>query len=424
MRYALLVLLAVELMVAGLNYAAVTVPTSPGVLVLTSAPHGGWVIPQHPKAVEYNGKTYIGWINGTTGGIYVQAFTTATGAPIGSPFLIDTPGIDDHNNPALLVRESDKRIIVAFSAHNGPGMFLRISTNAEDVTAFGSAIALDSRIGASDYTYPELYQLTGVADDSIYLFYRDVSGTTGRLAYSSATDAASGTALGWSARTIVLSGAAGLIPYWAVRANTTRIDVMATDRSAGGDEGAVDLGHFYIDGATGNRYKSDGTQITASMPFAHSELTQLETNVTAAFAHDGQSSANPVFAYMVDNGDGTTTAKYARWDGAAWDKGTIYTEDDHPGDNFYGSLAINPTDPEEVYSGIKSGADSSELYRFTSGDLGLTWDAGTAITSGSGDWNAAVSSVHNGSASLPIVWLRGIFRASDDFNFGIRALGV
>lgn len=402
----------------GLNYPGVAPPPPSGeeVFNLTSSPDGGWTAEQTPRAVYYNGNTYFAWVNGQTGDLMIGKYNHSTEAV--TTFTLDTPGVvDDHNNPSVLIRDSDKRVMVAFCLHGAANMWLRISTNPEDISAWGASVNLDSSIGGSHYTYPELYQLTGVTNDPIYLFYRDQSGTTGRLAYTKTTDGGAT----WSARTVVLTAASTHRGYWYGAADASKIQFLATDRDSYGSEGTVDVGHMYLDGSDDSWHKSDGTTISATKPFLHSELTQLETNVAGALVSDAIAGTNPIFAYFIDNG-ATVTGRYARWDGSAWDKGDIYTANHLDLDRYYGYLAINPADHEEVFSGVYSGTGTSELFTFVSGDLGATWDAGTAITTGSGDYNVGATGVVNGVAAMPVIWLRGTFIDSDDFSWAIKGL--
>jgi hypothetical protein len=183
----------------------------------------------------------------------------------------------------------------------------------------------------------------------------------------------------------------------------------------------VDVGHFYIDGTDGNYYQSDGTEITASLPFLHSELTQLESDVVASLPLDGISGVNPTFTYGVDIGSSRLSLKHARWDGAAWDKNEIDEIDHHPLDRFYCYAAINRADPDEVFTGVKTGASSSELYSYVTLDSGATW-SGTAVTSGSTNLNAAPIPVVQGVATMPVMWLRGWILSSSSFSFAIHGL--
>jgi hypothetical protein len=419
-------LLLVALM-PGLNYPG-TPPVGGGgdeeIFNLAASPHGGWTAPQYPRAVYYNGKSYFAWVNGGTGAIFIASYDHSTETVQGPTQLDSMAGlVDTHHNPAILIRDSDKRILVAFSLHGGPNMFLMVSTNPEDVTSFAAATNLDSSLGGGAYTYPALVQLTGVASDPIYLLWRNnTSGSgasqTGELAYSTSTDG--GTT--WAAQTRLLTGASTHIPYWQIASDyDTRIDILSTDRDAYASDGAVDVGHFYIDGTDGNYYQSDGTEITASLPFLHSELTQLETNVVASLPLDGISGVNPTFTYGVDIGSSRLSLKHARWDGAAWDKNEIDEIDNHPLDRFYCYAAINRADTDEVFTGVKTGASSSELYSYVTLDSGATW-SGTAVTSGSTNLNAAPIPVVQGVATMPVMWLRGWILSSSSFSFAIHGL--
>jgi Neuraminidase (sialidase) len=410
----------------GLHYPG-TPPVGGGgseeIFNLTSAPDGGWTLLPHARATYYNGYTYFTWTRGdSTGPIYVASYNHTTEV-VSTPVLIDgMNGVDTHNSPAMLVRDSDHKLLLAFCIQGSANIFTRLSTTSLDTDpdlgdGLAAAVNIDSSIGGSDYTYPMLVQLTGVASDPIYLFYRDEVSNTGRIAYSKSTD----NGATWSARTVVMSGAASFVPYFIVRSSTTRIDVASTDRAYSGSEGSVDLGHMYMNGSDDKWYTSAGVEITATKPFGHSELTQLESNVGGAFASDGIAGTNPVFAYHVASGS-TVTAKYVRWDGAAWDSGTIYTADSHPVDGMFGGLAINRAATGEVFSGIETGTSSSELYTYVSADLGLTWDAGTAITTGSADFNAAVTPIENGVSTLPVIWLRGTLTSSYAFTMSIKGL--
>jgi hypothetical protein len=391
------------------------------ILTLTAAPDGAWTTLHHPRAVYYNGYTYFGWVNGAgTGPIYVASYNHSTQS-VSTPVLIDGMNAPDtHGAPSLIVRDSDHKLLIAFCEQGSANLFTRLSTTSLDTDptlsdGLAAAVNLDASIGASSYTYPVLLQLTGVTNDPIYLFYADESAGTRRIAYSKSTD----NGATWSARTLLVSDS-GLLPYFAIRANTVRIDIVTTDRAYNGSEGTVDLGHMYLDGTDDKVYTSAGVEITAAKPFSHSELTALETNTTAVLSHDGIAGTNPIFVYAVDNGS-TITAKYARWDGAAWDKGTIYTADHFPVDRMFGGIVINRADHDEVFSGVETGASSSEVYRYVTADGGATFTS-SAVTTGSSNLNAAVTSIENGQASLPVIWLAGTLVSSTDFDFGIRGL--
>lgn len=100
----------------GLNYpgAPPAPPSGDEVFNLTSAPEGGWSVIQQAKAVYYNDKTYFAWINGTTGALKIASYDHSTETTSTATQLDSMGGnVDDHNNPGILVRDSDKRLLVA-----------------------------------------------------------------------------------------------------------------------------------------------------------------------------------------------------------------------------------------------------------------------------------------------------------------------
>lgn len=392
-------------------------------ITITSQPEGAWTSPQYPKAVSHNGYTYIGWINGSTGALKVAAVNESTGA-VSTPVQIDSMGgnPDTHNSPALLVRDSDHKLIVAFCLHLGANLFYRVSTTSLDADptladGFAAAVNIDSSMGGEEYTYPALVQLTGVANDPIYLFIRDrtVSTNNTRLMYSVSTDGG----VTWGTGVSLFDPTGALRPYWSIGSDgSSRIDVVTSDRNPyGEDGGTLSIGHLYFDGSTWRN--SAGTAIAGGTPFDLADITTVYTG-TDAFPMDVLSSANPVFGYLISDGS-TTTARYARWDGSAWDLSTVYTGTAHPVDRFYGSVAFNRADPNELFSGRYVSSTVSEMWRFTTSDSGATW-TGSAVTTGSSVLNASPTGIFSGSASLPVVWLRGTLTSSTVFNFGIRGL--
>lgn len=390
------------------------VPPRQTIVTLTTAPHGGWTTPQYPKAMYADGATYAAYVNGTTGGLYVLRYAHAT--KLTTTALLDTPTpADTHNNPAVLVRD-DGRILVLFCEHDGDNLFTILSTNAGDISAWGAA-ANTGLSATSGFTYPGLVQLTGVTGSPIWLVIRDKSAsTTGRLRVAKSTDGGAT----WGSSAIVMAPGSGLIPYWGLAHDTTKLQVMMTDRDAYGSQGTPKVGHMYFDGETETWHQSDGTEITATKPFAHTELTQVYEG--PAFVMDGLIVEGlPRFAINRDIGSSQVTGSLYRWSGSAWASSDVYTADHHPVDRYYGSLVMNRADPEEVFAGIKVGS-FSELYRYRSSDDGATWGAGVAVTDNPDELDTSPIGVIDGVAALPVLWLRGSLVSSLDFHFGIMGL--
>jgi hypothetical protein len=389
------------------------------VLTLTTAPQGGWAIP-NPSAYYYNGKTYIGWTSESPGDIKVASFDHASQV-MSSPFVLGTNFPNDgaydlHDNPSVMVRPSDGRIVVAYCGHEDTRMRVRISTNPEDVSAFDAEQALD--LGAAYYTYPTLVQLRGVTDDPIYLFYRDMTANTppvtARLAYSVSTDGGAT----WAAQTRVFTGAANLAPYWEIGSDwDTRVDVICTNKSP--NASAQTLSHFYILG--GLYYKSDGTQITATLPFATTDMTQVLAAGNASFPGGIVTDpAGPTCIYMLDSSGTDYAIKTARWRSGAWSTTTILASvgGSHANNDFLPSCAVDVFDPDVVWAGVKSGS-YYEIKRYDSSDDGSTWTP-TTITSGSSADNLFVEPVTFGT-SIRALWLYGTYTGDTNYSLGIKA---
>lgn len=403
----------------GMGYAG-TPGASGDYFTLTDAPHGGWTQIQDPKAYydASNDRTYLTWLNGSDGAVYIQAWDHGDQALVGSPFLIhDLGGPDNHNSPSVMVR-TDGRIIVAYSGHSEAFMRIRISTNPGDVSAFAASVNLDSQLGGARYTYPVMYQLRGVAGDPIYLFWRDLSSiisNTGRIAYSVSTDEGAT----WSTRVLLFTGASDRTPYWRIGTDwDTRIDIFTTDRDPASSTG---LWHMSIDGTAETYHTSDGTQITDTLPLTVADLTLVEDNADGNLWSWGSSfdGTAPATVIMQENGESDNRIKVARWRAGAWQVDqVILSVGGQLGINKYASgCAINDTDPDIVYLARKIGSHW-EQYRYVSADDGATW-TGTALTESSTVDHVWVDTPALAGTGLKAIWLSGSYTNDSSYNFGI-----
>jgi hypothetical protein len=392
----------------------------PVLRTITSAPKAGWTQIQDPKAIHYNGATYFVWTNGSNGDIEVGKYVHSTGvttthvlAAAFEPGTFDA-GIDSHSSPSVIVRSSDHKLVVACSHHaetDTPHIF--ISPNAEDITGSWTEVTPDASIGAAQYTYMILYQM---ASGTIYLFFRDyISGTTtGRLSYSTSTDGGST----WSARTILYTGATGKVPYWRIIGDGDHtIHIFPTDDVPT----ASPLGHFSLDTATGNRYKSDGTLISASLPIGYSDITQVHAATAWSWGGCVDSLGRPATVMMVDVGS-DNAIKVGRFRSGAWQVDTVIASvgGQLTGNQYGSGCAIHHTNPNIVYLARK--ATKWEMWRYESSDDGATW-AGTQLTSGSASDNIWSEVVHNPARGLEAIWEYGTYTSDTSYSFGVRGWG-
>src|SRR4051794_36926881 len=122
---------------------------------------GAWCWFADPRAVVAGGKTFAGWID-SSGDVRVATLGGATAT------LHTGLGVDDHNNPALLVR-ADGRLQAFYSAHGGAEMFFRLSADGERWDA-ERRVATNTP-GTRGFTYPNPVQLAG-EQGRIHLFWR------------------------------------------------------------------------------------------------------------------------------------------------------------------------------------------------------------------------------------------------------------
>lgn len=404
----------------GMGYAPSTA------LVLTSASDGGWTHASAPQAVYYSGRTYFGYVDGTSSNIEVKVYTHATRST-GSATVLraalfgDNGDPDTHNAPSLLIRDSDHKLIAVYSAHNGAAMYRRISTNSLDTDptlsgGFAAESNIDSSLGGSFYTYPILFQQLGETNDPIYLFYRDAQDTftTGVLAYSKSTDGGST----WAAQTELFERTS-YRPYWKIESDgQSRFDVFTSD---GRDEtGPFHLYHFYYDAGTWKQ--SDGSTIT-SPPFNTSELTEVDdsTGGSAIWPLDSMldSGGAPIVLYEVN---GTPCSiRYGRWDGLAWDTTEIVQVESFSG-GFAGGGCLDRGDANAVYVSDQT-SGQFEIVKYLTADSGATFSA-QSITAASSQENFYPVPVHNRASDLRVLWLNGTFASYSDFQLGVRGTGV
>lgn len=408
-------------MVSGLNYTAGAGDVLP--LTIATTPHGGWTQIQNPKAVEHGNYNYIGAINGSTGATEVIVWDHTTDTQVAIFTIADLGTPDNHDAPALMVESNSHKLMVAYCRHDGGAMYIALTANSLDSDptisgGFAASTNIDASIGASDYTYPNLVQLNGVTNDPIYLFYRDTASSTGRLAFTKSTDGGAT----WSGRTVFMTGAASQFPYWRIVSdNSTRVDVFTTNIEP---STSSQLYHFYIDGTTGNYYKSDGTQITASTPWQPSAqgTLVLSNAIGPCWSWGGSWDGSAPATVIMQGISGSDNAiKVARWRTGAWQVDTVIgTVGGQLGINKYASgAAIDPTNPDQVYFASKVGASKFEMKSATSADDGATWVT-SAITTSSAKDNVWAEVPAGLTAGLSVVWLYGDYTTDTSFSFGLR----
>ncbi len=357
----------------------------PSVSFPLASPSKGWVgVDLVASCVYYNGKTYFGFVD-NAGGVRVGSYTHSSKAVGISPAIV-TIIPDVHCTPSVIVRQSDQKLVIACSAHNlTPSVqaYVAISTNPEDVSAWGSPINLTSTLAGTSYTYMKLVQLSGESG-KMYLFYRDEqdSQANSAICYSTSTDGGST----WTAQTTLYKNSGGHQPYWSIETDdTNRIDFIASDGSSAAGDPNASVYHFYYTG--GSRFKSDGTLISASLPLAPSNLTKIYDGATnggvrVPYAAIVGPSPFATWASYDPAGSGLNEHYwYGTCDsGGTWTVHEIVDAGTPPVTGFAeGGVYLDKIDPTIVYLSRKV-SGYMQVYRYATADSGATW-TNTALTS-------------------------------------------
>lgn len=356
----------------------------------------GWVWFARPAALRYvgdNDQTYLTYQK-NDGAITIIQWDHDAAEAASTPFDLHAPGDttnlfvqEDHGPAGLLVRASDKRLMAFYAGHSGPSMYMRVSTNPEDATAWEAEVNLDSQLGLSGYSYANPVQF---ADGTIWLIYRCFPGSTPtRWYYSQSTDDGAT----WSAGTeFFTTNAYGYVQF--VQSGDTLFFHCNPNHPRFGTSNSL-YAFKYIKG-TGWRTMAGSS---LSLPFAEAALSG--TRIYNGASSDGRSwlwdialgaDGHPRVLYARVGDTAHHKMHYARWNGSAWvdtflvDSGGhigSYDPDDtnYQDDWYSGGAGFDYSDPDVVF--VAREVDGvHEIYQYETADNGATWSA-TAITTGS-----------------------------------------
>lgn len=387
-------------------------PPDLGVSDWTSASDGAWSGNTH-SALAVGDRIYFSYVDGS-GNVAVRY---REGGVTSSELVLESGGDADHHDNASLVLNDDGKLVAAWARHLNAALHRAIID--VDTWSVDSTGNIDSSLGGGTYSYAEMVKLD---DGTIYLFYRDGSGTspssahpTATLAYSTSTDGGAT----WAAQT-ALYRATNHWSYWVVETDGTRIDIATSDGRPPTPTEDPDahtpyssLYHFYLSG--GNRYKSDGTQIMASLPLDAGDLTKIYDGTTGGegvrapydILTDGPTV---VWATQDPAGDQENTYRWARWSGSSWDVEVVGSTGSVPVSHFQ-EAGIALSRPYQVYAGrYDSGA--WKMYRGQ-----RPWSEWELVGGGSGP------EIHPVGAGEWVLWSNGTVETVPSYviNANVRA---
>lgn len=353
---------------------------------------GAWSWFADPRAVVSGGLVYVGFIDGA-GDVRVAALDRAA-ALVTTATLRRGLGVDDHHNPALLLR-ADGRVQAFYSGHTGPDLFFRVG---ESIAQWGPEQRVGTNTpGPRGYTYPNPVQLEA-ENGRIHLFWR---GGDFNPAFSTSADG-----LAWaSAETLVR--VAGQRPYVKVASDgVATIHVAFTDGHP--RETATSL--FYARYVAGSWFRAGGRRIGAP-PFAPGDadlVWDVAPTGHRAWVHDVAVDAAglPRIVYAVFHSPTDHRYRHARWTGTAWQDreltpaGSFFPEDG--GEKQYsGGIVFDHANPAVVYLSRQVAAQW-QIERWETTDDGVTWSR-RLLTPGSLEKNVRPAVARGGGP----LWMRG-----------------
>lgn len=430
-------------------------PAQTNFATLTS--DGAWTWYNDHRALFHNGKLYFGFVRAADGKSALSAFDLTTGQTT-NLWSSGFTQLDDHNNPAILVKQ-DGRLLSAYSRHLSDQYFsYRTSSSTNPATPAGWNAEQNIPNSGASMTYANLFQLANEGG-KIYNFCRNQNFNP-----SVFTSTDGGT--NWSApQLFILTGTGGIRPYMKYASdNVGRVDFLYTDGHP--RDIANSLYHLYY--TNGAFYKTDGTFVRslANLPLQHdsgdrgaviyqyNDAAQTDPNewipTGRAWCWETayQSNGAPVCVFTVqrDNVTGPTSGTddriyyyYARWTGSSWQKRFIA----HAGrplyaaeDDYAGGICVDPVEPNVVY--VSSNAQNPfnladttnvplstsqryELWRgvTTDGGLNFTW---SQITSNSTVDNLRPYVPRRNGGERSVLWFRGNYSTYSSYSSSIVGL--
>lgn len=384
-------------------------PPEDGLIV----PDGIWTWFSEPRAIFRNGATYVGVVQ-SSGFICVGKFVHSTGTY--SEFTLSSWfEVDDHDNAAVHFLP-DGRILALYSRHNDTnGIYYRISTNPEDISAWGTEQVLTVTTPNS-YVNPHYLSASG----KTYVHYR--SGLPG-VGNDLPTRVRAFNGTTWDAERAWITNTSQRPYVKSINNGVDRIDFFFTNSHP--NEGASSVYHCYmrLDAGVEKFYKSDGVEITtvpvrpenATLIYDGSSVDSWVWDIT--YGADGHPRV--LFARFPV----TTDHRYmfSRWTGTAWTTpveitagGTyLYSAEV----NYSGGICFDSQRPNVVYLSKQVGATTVwEVEEWITADNGATWTRHRNLTPASTEKNCRPYSPRNHDGQCAVVWWRGEYNTYVDYT--------
>lgn len=384
-----------------------------------------------PGAVVRNGALYVCWTDaanatGITKHVHGGATTSFT--------LSAGSGTTNGHNSGVVGFLPDGRLLALWAKHNDQ-MYYRISTNPEDISAWGAVQTLSTTLPVS-YSNLHYLSITG----KYYTHYRTGNGGGPGDRPCRARSTANGTT--WDAERVWINEPDER-PYVMSWGNgVDRIDFVATSKhQADSGPAAFGIYHCYmiVDEVGVERfYKSDGTYISTGNVRPTTQMTLIYDASSVPgwpWAITGLQEGFPRVLWAKHVGDYENYHMCSRWNGATW----VASQIGEPQSRLYyaeawsdGGLCFDAQNQDVIYRSVQGpllsgGAEwdvsAWEMQVWRTDDDARTWTKIEDITSGGAAAfkNCRPISPRNHDGRDAVIWSAGTISNWDNFDLDCRA---
>lgn len=385
---------------------------------------GGWCWFSEPRAVQYNGNTYVGW-TAPSGSVGISKISHTTWRRDYFTLAANFEQ-DDHDNPTVWIRP-DGRIMVFWSKHaDTTGVRYKLSTNAEDITSWGSEQVIPTPVPGNWMSYNNPRYLSG--NSTLYQHFRALKTGSDRPHWVvSSTD--NGATWGTPVETFKQAGERPYVK--SITNGTDRIDFFMAQGNPG--EGGLITNVYHcigkLDAGVLKYYKSNGTTELTLPISVNADLDKVYNSASYGnisgwewdCKYDSNGYPRILFERTLSASDGRCCI--VKWNGSAWAAHVEVTPmgariSTDASSEYTAGMCFGAT-VNEVYVGIEDSGHSN-ITKWSSSDDGATWSKTEDVTSTttSGYKNARPYMPQN-ATGVRLLWWGGTYNSYTDYDTDI-----
>lgn len=268
----------------------------------------------YPRAVYYNGKTYMVWQGDAGYDPYIICYDHATDTWSDAVKVGTNPLSGDYHGAPVILIDNSGYIHIFYGCHVTNLKYAK-SDNPEDITAWTAQADPTTMC-----TYPNVTPDNG----SIHLIYRHtVVAQLGNLAYRLSDD----NGASWGAETIIIETEVpandGIYAYMP-QLDGTKLHIIWRYYTPNGVGNPQNVYHAYLELSDGHMYSMDGTDLGTSITKAEADANCLVVDsgdyLTFQMAQHIDENGYPYIIYCIETVQPLAEfdINFTRWNGSSW----------------------------------------------------------------------------------------------------------